>query len=113
MKAYFILFTDIPGYTDLSRDSSEQLQDTLTRYKAILRQCIESAGGLLQHSRADKSLSLYESASQAIQAAIEKTRAAIELAEVAGLRSAVDELSGLSYQMTERLYSALGEGGAE
>ena len=50
---------------------------------------------------------------EAIQAAIEKTRAAIEAADVAGLRSAVDELSGLSYQMTETLYSTLGADGAE
>ncbi len=54
-----------------------------------------------------------EAERQAIQAAIEKTRSAIESADVAGLRSAVDELSGLSYQMTETLYSALGADGAE
>ena len=40
-------------------------------------------------------------------------RAAIEAADVAGLRSAVDELSGLSYQMTETLYSTLGADSAE
>jgi len=50
---------------------------------------------------------------QAIYAAIEKTRSAIESADVAALRSAVDELSGLSYQMTEALYSALGADSAE
>ena len=50
---------------------------------------------------------------QAIYAAIEKTRSAIESADVAALRSAVDELSGLSYQMTETLYSALGADSAE
>jgi molecular chaperone DnaK len=54
-----------------------------------------------------------EAEREAIQAAIEKTRAAIESADVAGLRSAVDELSGLSYQMTETLYSALGSDSAE
>jgi molecular chaperone DnaK len=50
---------------------------------------------------------------EAIQAAIEKTRAAIESGDVDGLRTAVDELSGLSYQMTETLYSTLGAEGAE
>jgi len=50
---------------------------------------------------------------QAIRAAIEKTRSAIESEDIASLRSAVDELSGLSYQMTESLYSVLGEDGAE
>jgi len=50
---------------------------------------------------------------QAIHAAIEKTRSAIQSEDVAALRSAVDELSGLSYQMTETLYSALGADSAE
>jgi molecular chaperone DnaK len=50
---------------------------------------------------------------RALEAAIEKTRSAIASADTAGLRSAVDELSGLSYQMTETLYSVLGASGAE
>jgi molecular chaperone DnaK len=49
-----------------------------------------------------------EAERQALQTAIEKTRAATESGDVAALRAAVDELSGLSYQMTEALYSALG-----
>jgi molecular chaperone DnaK len=54
-----------------------------------------------------------EAERQGLQAAIEKTRSAISSQDVAALRSAVDELSGLSYQMTETLYSALGSEGAE
>jgi molecular chaperone DnaK len=54
-----------------------------------------------------------EAERQALQTAIEKTRSAIDAADVAALRSAVDELSGLSYQMTETLYSVLGTDGAE
>jgi molecular chaperone DnaK len=50
---------------------------------------------------------------QALQAAVEKTRSAIDSGDLAGLRGAVDELSSLSYQMTETLYSALGTDGAE
>ncbi len=50
---------------------------------------------------------------QALEAAIEKARSAIEAEDVVALRSAVDELSGLSYQMTETLYSALGTESAE
>jgi len=50
---------------------------------------------------------------RALEAAIEKTRSAIASADTASLRSAVDELSGLSYQMTETLYSVLGASGAE
>jgi len=54
-----------------------------------------------------------EAERQALLAAIEKARSAIASADVAALRSAVDELSGLSYQMTETLYSALGADSAE
>jgi molecular chaperone DnaK len=54
-----------------------------------------------------------EAERQSLQAAIEKTRSAIDSADVDALRSAVDELSGLSYQMTEALYSALGSDSAE
>jgi molecular chaperone DnaK len=54
-----------------------------------------------------------EAERQALQTAIEKTRSAIDAGDVAALRSAVDELSGLSYQMTETLYSVLGTDGAE
>jgi molecular chaperone DnaK len=54
-----------------------------------------------------------EAERQSLQAAIEKTRSAIDSADVDALRSAVDELSGLSYQMTETLYSALGTDSAE
>ena len=50
---------------------------------------------------------------QAIVAAIEKTRSATDSGDVSALRGAVDELSSLSYQMTESLYSALGADGAE
>ena len=39
---------------------------------------------------------------------IEKTRAALAAADLAALASAVDELSALSYQMTEGLYAKLG-----
>ena len=54
-----------------------------------------------------------EAERQALLAAIEKVRSAVDSEDVAALRSAVDELSGLSYQMTEALYSALGTDSAE
>jgi molecular chaperone DnaK len=50
---------------------------------------------------------------QALETAIEKARSAVQAEDVAALRSAVDELSGLSYQMTETLYSVLGTESAE
>ncbi len=49
----------------------------------------------------------------ALQAAIEKTRAALQARDAGELEQAIDELSALSYQMTEQLYSALGEEDAE
>ena len=49
-----------------------------------------------------------EADQQALSQAIEKTRNALEQNEIAALTVAVDELSALSYQMTEQLYAALG-----
>ncbi|MDH3687383.1 MAG: Hsp70 family protein, partial [Myxococcales bacterium] len=50
---------------------------------------------------------------QALSTAIEKTRAADEGGDAQGLAAAVDELSALSYQMTENLYAKLGGDSAE
>jgi molecular chaperone DnaK len=44
----------------------------------------------------------------AIGAQVEKTRAALEADDAGALSTAVDELSTLSYQMTEALYEHLG-----
>jgi molecular chaperone DnaK len=50
---------------------------------------------------------------QALQGALEKTRAAMAAEDAALLSAAVDELSALSYQMTESLYERLGAEGSE
>jgi molecular chaperone DnaK len=49
-----------------------------------------------------------EEESQRIKGALEATQAAIEGEDQEVLKDAVDELSGLTYQMTERLYAVLG-----
>ena len=43
-----------------------------------------------------------------LEKAIEQTREALEGDDPGALRSAVDELSGLTYKMTESLYAELG-----
>jgi molecular chaperone DnaK len=48
-----------------------------------------------------------------IQAALEEARAAMQTEDIEALRSAVDELSSLTYKMTENLYAALGEDESE
>ena len=48
-----------------------------------------------------------------IQAALEDARAAMESDDIEALRGAVDELSSLTYKMTENLYAALGEDESE
>ena len=48
-----------------------------------------------------------------IQAALEDARAAMQTEDIEALRSAVDELSSLTYKMTENLYAALGEDESE
>jgi molecular chaperone DnaK len=45
---------------------------------------------------------------QSLVAALEKTKASLAAKDVDALAVAVDELSALSYQLTERLYSVLG-----
>jgi molecular chaperone DnaK len=49
---------------------------------------------------------------QGLVAAIEKTRAALATRDMPSLTIAVDELSALSYQMTEQLYAKLGSSGS-
>ncbi len=56
---------------------------------------------------------LDETKKQSLLGAVEKTRAAMAAEDLEGLRSAVDELSTLSYQMTEALYERLGSDGGE
>jgi molecular chaperone DnaK len=48
-----------------------------------------------------------------IQAALEDAQAAMQTEDIEALRSAVDELSSLTYKMTENLYAALGEDESE
>jgi molecular chaperone DnaK len=43
-----------------------------------------------------------------VEAAVAKARDAMRSEDVDAIRNAVDELSGLTYQMTERLYAVLG-----
>ena len=50
---------------------------------------------------------------QGLASALEKTRAALTSHDAPGLAIAVDELSALSYQMTEQLYAKLGSNGSE
>ena len=49
-----------------------------------------------------------EDEQQSIKVALETTRQAMKAEDLEALREAVDELSGLTYQMTERLYAVLG-----
>jgi TolB-like protein len=70
MPSHFILFTDIPGYTRLSREPQTLLSTILKPYKAAIASAVEQEGGQLVHCRADKSLSLYDTASRALSAAM-------------------------------------------
>ncbi|NNL65436.1 MAG: molecular chaperone DnaK, partial [Myxococcales bacterium] len=45
---------------------------------------------------------------QALETALESTRSALQAGEAEALETAVDELTALSYKMTEKLYSELG-----
>jgi molecular chaperone DnaK len=54
-----------------------------------------------------------DEARKELEAAIEQTRSALKGDDVAALRAVVDELSALTYKMTEQLYAELGGDDAE
>ena len=51
---------------------------------------------------------VHEEDASAVKAALEVTREAMQGEDTGALRSAVDELSALTYKMTEALYAELG-----
>jgi TolB-like protein len=118
MSAYFILFTDIPDYTRMSRDHDNNLSSILKSYKSNLKSAVDETGGKLVHCRADKSLSLYTSASGALWAALSIRKAVQENTGIQ-LRSGVhfgevkfleDEAIGEAINIVYRICSVAIEG---
>jgi len=70
MQEYTIMFTDIVGYTRLIRQDEQTLGEILRHHQIIHKECVEAHSGKLVQCRADGSLSLFESGSLAIKAAI-------------------------------------------
>jgi TolB-like protein len=70
-QVYTIMFTDIVGYTRLVRQDEETLGEILRHHQLIHRESVEAHSGELVHCRADGSLSLFRSCTQAIRAAID------------------------------------------
>ena len=104
----------------LSQEEIDQLIDeaeenaSADESRRELAELLNKADGLTYST--ERSLEEYaehigEEDRQSLLAAIEKTRAAMSENDLSTLAIAVDELSALSYQMTEQLYAALGEGG--
>ncbi len=93
-------------------DAENNANDDQARRDAV--ELINKADGLTYST--ERTLEEYaehidEEDRQSLLAGIEKTRAAMTSSDAGALALAVDELSALSYQMTEQLYAALGEGG--
>lgn len=70
-QEYTIMFTDIVGYTRLIRQDKQILGEILQHHQKVHRESVETHSGRLVHCRADGSLSLFASGSQAIKAAID------------------------------------------
>jgi len=70
MQEYTIMFTDIVGYTRLIRQDEQTLEKILEHHQKIHKETVEAHSGKLVQCRADGSLSLFESGSQAIKAAM-------------------------------------------
>jgi len=94
---------------DLVREAADNTEaDKGRRQLAELR---NKADGLVYST--ERTLEEYgqhvpASEQQALHERIEKTRSALQAGDLPGLSAAVDELSALSYQMTEGLYAKLG-----
>jgi molecular chaperone DnaK len=106
----------------LTQDEISRLVDEASQHAAGdkerrgLVELMNKADGLIYST--ERSLEEYaqhidEDQRQGLTAAIEKARAALASRDVPSLSIAVDELSALSYQMTEQLYAKLGSSGSQ
>jgi molecular chaperone DnaK len=105
----------------LTQDEIARLVDEAQQHAATdkerrsLVELTNKADGLVYST--ERSLEEYaehigEDERQGLVAALEKTRAALASHDLSSLTVAVDELSALSYQMTEQIYAKLGSGGS-
>jgi molecular chaperone DnaK len=106
----------------LTQDEIERLVGEAEQFKSEDKQrrdgveLMNKADGLIYST--ERTLEEYaehigEDDRQGLLAAVEKARVALTERDLHGLGVAVDELSALSYQMTEQLYAKLGSSGAD
>jgi molecular chaperone DnaK len=96
-------------------EEAQQFASTDKERRGLV-ELMNKADGLIYST--ERSLEEYaehigEDERQGLLSAIEKARAALMSHDVASLSVAVDELSALSYQMTEQLYAKLGSSSSE
>jgi molecular chaperone DnaK len=82
--------------------------DKSRRQLADLRNKADGLVYLTERTLEEYAQHIPEAEQRTLREKIEKTRAALAAGDLAALASAVDELSALSYQMTEGLYAKLG-----
>jgi len=92
----------------VSEAQSHAEEDQKRRELADLRNKAEGLSYATERTLEEYGEHIGNADQQALREAIEKTREARAAGELPALTSAVDELSALSYQMTEQLYAALG-----
>jgi len=66
-----ILFTDIVGYTALMQQNEQEAITTIKRYTKVLTKSVSDHAGEVLNDYGDGSLSIFSSASEAVQAALD------------------------------------------
>ncbi len=93
-------------------DEAEQQKQSDAQRRELAELSNRADGILYSTSRTLQEFGQHVSAADRkdLEAAMAKTKAALESDSFASLKDAVDELETLSYKMTESMYAALGEG---
>jgi molecular chaperone DnaK len=96
-------------------DEAEENSDSDRKRRDLVEQRNRADGLVYSTERTLEEFSenIDESESRPIHEAMKGVRAAMEGEDSGALRAAVDELSALTYKMTEHLYAALGGEDAE
>jgi molecular chaperone DnaK len=92
----------------ISEADAAKEADVLRRQLTDLRNKAEGLVYSTERTLEEFAQNIDEQDRKNVGSALERTREAMQGEDVDAIRAAVDELSGLTYQMTERLYAVLG-----
>ena len=113
-----ILFTDIVGYTAMMQQDEKLAMAAVRKHHAVIEKCVPAHGGLIQQYYGDGCLSIFNSATDAVQCAFEfqkellkepvvLVRSGIHIGEI---YSEGDKIFGDGVNLASRIES-IGQGG--